>query len=74
MDKCIIKCSEKPSGCSHIRIRPETYRKLTALVCKANRSITYVASELLEFALERTELEYTLREGVDSETADDSDN
>ena len=63
MDKCIIRCSDKPVGNTLVRVYPATYRKLGALASKANRSISSVASELLDFALERAEVEYTYREG-----------
>ena len=65
MDKCIIKSAEKGIGNSLIRVYPATYRKVDALAAKANRSITSVASELLEFALERAEIEYTYHETPD---------
>ena len=44
MDKCIIRCSDKPVGNTLVRVYPATYRKLDALASKANRSITSVAS------------------------------
>ena len=40
---------------------------MDALASKANRSITSVASELLDFALERAEVEYTYREGMEQQ-------
>lgn len=67
MDKCIIRCSDKPVGNTLVRVYPATYRKLDALASKANRSITSVASELLDFALERAEVEYTYWEGMEQQ-------
>ena len=67
MDKCVIRRSDKPVGNALVRVYPATYRKLDALASKANRSITSVASELLDFALERAEVEYTYREGMEQQ-------
>ncbi len=37
MDKCIIRCSDKPVGNTQVRVYPVTYRKLDTLTSKANR-------------------------------------
>ena len=37
MDKCIIRCSDKPVGNTLVRVYPATYRKLDTLTSKANR-------------------------------------
>ena len=57
-DKCIIKSAEKPSSCGMVRVTPDIHQKLQELARKTGRGTTSIAKELLEFALERVEIEY----------------
>ncbi len=57
-DKCIIKSADKPCGNCLIRVTPSVHKQIQALCLKTCRSATSVASELLDFALERVEIEY----------------
>lgn len=57
-DRCIIKSAEKPCGNCLVRISPATYKQLQEIALKTSRSATSIATELLEFALERVEIEY----------------
>lgn len=57
-DKCIIKSAEKPSGNCLVRLSPNTYKRLQEISMKTCRSCTSLATELMEFALDRVEIEY----------------
>lgn len=57
-DKCVIKSAEKPSGNCLVRLSPATYRRLQEVALKTSRSATCIATELMEFALDRVEIEY----------------
>lgn len=65
-EKCIIKSAEKPSGNCLVRLSPATYKRLQEVALKTSRSATSIATELMEFALDRVEIEY--RYGDDDDT------
>lgn len=58
MDKIILKKQRKRASDNlyRIRISGETYEAIESLSEKTNMSITEIASKLLEFALQRTEV------------------
>lgn len=64
-EKCIIKSAEKPSGNCLVRLNPVTYKHLQEVAVKAGRSAASIATELMEFALDRVVIEYCY--GDDSE-------
>ena len=57
-DKCIIKSAEKPSGNCLVRLSPAVHKQVQELSLRTSRSISSIATELMEFALERVEIEY----------------
>lgn len=58
MDKCIIKSAEKPSGNCLVRLSPACHKQVQELALRTSRSISSIATELIEFALQRAEVEY----------------
>ena len=69
MDKCIIKSARKPSGNCLVRVPPAIHGRLQALSLKTGRSSTSIATELMEFALDRVEVEYQYYDDEDEPTA-----
>ena len=53
MDKCIIKSAEKPSGNCLVRLSPACHKQVQELALRTSRSISSIATELIEFALQR---------------------
>lgn len=64
-EKCIIKSAEKPSGNCLVRLSPATYKRLQEIALKTSRSSTSIATELMEFALDRVEIEYQYGDDCD---------
>jgi len=62
MDKCIIKTADRLSGNCIIRLNAATYKKVVELSVKTGRSISSLASELLEFAIDRVEIDYQYKD------------
>ena len=58
MDKCIIKSAEKPSGNCLVRLSPAVHKQVQELALRTCRSASSIATELIEFALQRVEVEY----------------
>lgn len=58
MDKCIIKSAEKPSGNCLVRLSLACHKQVQELALRTSRSISSIATELIEFALQRVEVEY----------------
>lgn len=69
MDKCIIKSAEKPSGNCLVRLSPAVHKRLMELSLRTCRSASSLATELMEFALDRVEIEYQFNDGEDAPTA-----
>lgn len=67
-DKCVIKSADKPCGNCLVRLSPAVHQRVQELALRTSRSITSVSTELMEFALDRVEVQYQY-DDEDSTTA-----